>query len=92
MNLGDPFLIYGRCKQAGVPLENNEAWIHAIMAIMIKRDKPGVPRTKEVYDSGHESDWDETQVHQVIISQDVEALCADMSIVLAIQATILRNQ
>ena len=28
MNLGHPFLIYGICKQAGVPLEDNEAWIH----------------------------------------------------------------
>ena len=54
MNLGHPFLIYGLCKQAGVPLEDNEAWIHPIMAIMVKRDKPGVPRTKEVYDSDHE--------------------------------------
>ena len=25
MNLGHPFLIYGLCKQAGVPLEDNEA-------------------------------------------------------------------
>ena len=39
MNLGHPFLIYGLCKQAGVPLEDNEAWIHLIKAIMVKRDK-----------------------------------------------------
>ena len=44
MNLGHPFLIYGLCKQAGVPLEDNEAWIHLIKAIIVKRDKPGVPR------------------------------------------------
>ena len=43
-----------------VPLEDNEAWIHLIKAIMVKRDKPGVPRTEEAYDSGHEpSDEDE---------------------------------
>ena len=52
MNLGHPFLIYGLCKQAGVPLQDNEAWIHPIKAIMVKKDKPGVPRTKEVHDSG----------------------------------------
>ena len=43
MNLGHPFLIYDLCKRAGVPLEDNEAWIHPIKAIMVKRDKPGVP-------------------------------------------------
>ena len=60
MNLGHPFLIYGLCKKAGVPLEDSEAWIHPIKAIMIKKDKSGVPRPKEVYDSGNEpSDKDE---------------------------------
>ena len=54
MKLGHPFLIYGLCKQAGVPLEDNEAWIHPIKAIMVKRDKPGVPRTEAVYDLGNE--------------------------------------
>ena len=54
MNLGHPFLIYGLCKQAGVPLEDNEAWIHPIKAIMVKRDKPGVPRPDAMYDSGNE--------------------------------------
>ena len=54
MNLGHPFLIYGLCKQAKVPLEDNEAWIHPIKAIMVKKDKPGVPRPEEVYDSGNE--------------------------------------
>ena len=42
MNLGHPFLIYGLCKKFGVHLENNEAWIHSIKAIMIKKDKLGV--------------------------------------------------
>ena len=60
MNLGHPFLIYGLCKKAGVPLEDSEAWIHPIKAIMIKKDKSGVPRQEEVYDSGNEpSDEDE---------------------------------
>ena len=43
MNLGHPFLIYGLCKRAGVPLDDNEAWLHPIKAISVKRDKPGVP-------------------------------------------------
>ena len=33
MNLGHPFLIFGLCKQAGVPLDTNEAWLHPIKAI-----------------------------------------------------------
>ena len=45
MNIGHPFLIYGLCKLAGVPLEDNEAWIHPIKAIMVKHDKLGVPTT-----------------------------------------------
>ena len=53
MNLGHPFLIYDLCKQDGVPLEDNEAWIHLIKAIMVKKDKSGVPRPEEVYDSGN---------------------------------------
>ena len=48
-----------------MPLEDNEAWIHPIKAIMVKRDKPGVPRTEEVYDSGHEHlDEDELREYQ----------------------------
>ena len=54
MNLRHPFLIYGLCKQVGVPLDDNEAWIHPIKTIMVKRDKPGVPRLEAVYDSGNE--------------------------------------
>ena len=53
MNLGHPFLSYGLCKQAGVPLEDNEAWIYSIKAIMVKKYKLGVPRPEEVYDSGN---------------------------------------
>ena len=156
MNLGHPFLIYGLCKRAGVPLDDNEAWLHQIKAISVKRDKPGVPRHEGTYDSGHEpSDkeelydyqarfgllgdphgdigqssthpppppppqptseaapssptpdledtvlaltdrfdafWDETQEHRVLITQDMEALRADMRTVLANQATILHQQ
>ena len=153
MNLGHPFLIYSLCKQVGVPLEGIEAWILSIKAIMVKKDKPGVPWPEEVYDSGNEpSDedelrayqsrfgilvgtqgeagqsstqtpplqpsqeedpispsttledqvqdlparfdayWDETQEHWVLISQDMDALRADMHTVVHNQATILCNQ
>ena len=54
MNLGHPFLIYGLCKKAEVPLEDNEAWIHPIKLIVVKKNKLGVLRPKEVYDSGNE--------------------------------------
>ena len=54
INLGHPFLIYGLCKKAGVPLEDNEAWIHPIKAIVVKKDKLGVLRSEAVYDSSHE--------------------------------------
>ena len=127
-----------------MPLEDNEAWIHPIKAIMVKCDKPGVPRPEGVYDSGKEpldedelreyqarfdlpvdpsgdtglsithlpppqptsgaapssptpdledpvlaltdrfdALWDETHEHRVLITQDMEALRADMHIVLA---------
>ena len=62
MNMGHPFLIYGLCKCAGVPLEDNEAWIHPIKAISVKRDKPGVPQPEGVYDSGNEPS-DEDELH-----------------------------
>ena len=155
MNLGHPFLIFGLCKRAGVPLDDNEAWLHPIKAISVKRDTPGVPRPEDPYDSGHEpSDedelreyqaqygslgdpqgdigqssshpppppsqqpqaaapssplpdledpvlslterfdafWDETQEHRVLVTQDMEALRADMHTVLANQAIILQQQ
>ena len=130
-----------------MPLDDNEAWLHPIKAISVKRDKPGVPRPEGIYDSGHEpSDedelhdyqarfgllgdpqgdigqssthppppplpqptseaalssptldfedpvlalterfdafWDETQEHRVLLTQDMEALRADMRTVLA---------
>ena len=62
MNLGHPFLIYGLCKRAEVPLDENEVWLHPIKAISVKRDKPGVPRPEGVYDLGHEPS-DEDEIH-----------------------------
>ena len=62
MNLGHPFLIFGLCKRAGVPLDDNEAWLHPIKAISVKKDKPGVPRPEGVYDSSHEPS-DEDELH-----------------------------
>ena len=50
LNLKHPFLIYGLCKKVGVLLEDNEAWIHPIKAIVVKNDKPGVPQSETVYD------------------------------------------
>ena len=65
MNLGHPFLIYDLCKCAGVPLEDNEAWIHPIKAISVKHDKPVVPRPEGTYCSGNEPlDEDEFQEYQ----------------------------
>ena len=155
MNLGHPFLIFVLCKQAGVPLDDNESWLHPIKAISVKRDTPGVPQPKGVYDSGQEpSDedelpdyrarfgflgdtqddigqssshppppppqqtpaaappspsldledpvlslterfdafWDETKEHRVLVTQDMEALRADMWTILANLAIILQQQ
>ena len=65
MNLGHPFLISGLCKRTGVPLDDNEAWLHPVKAISVKRDTPGVPRPEGVYDSDHEpSDEDELHEYQ----------------------------
>ena len=65
MNLGHPFLIFGLFKRAEVPLDDNDAWLHLIKAISVKRDKPGVPRPEGAYDSGHEpSDEDELHDYQ----------------------------
>ena len=65
MNLGHPFLIFSLCKRAEVPLDDNEAWLHPIKAISVKKDTPDVPRPEEPYDSGHEpSDEDELHDYQ----------------------------
>ena len=67
MNLGHTFLIYGLCKNAGVPLKDNEAWIHPIKVIVVKKDKPSVPRSDAIYDSGHEpSDEEELTAYQTL--------------------------
>ena len=73
MNLGHPFLIYDLCNTAGVPLEDNEAWIHPIKAIVVKKDKSGVPRSDGVYDSGHEpSDDEELAAFQTLFGMSEE--------------------
>ena len=73
MNLGYPFLIYGLCKNAGVSLEDNEAWIHPIKAIVMKKDKPGVPLSDAVYDEGHEpSDEEELTAYQTLFGMREE--------------------
>ena len=67
MNLENPFLIYGLSKNAWVPLEDNEAWIHPIKSIAVKKDKLGVPRFEAVYDSSHEpSDEEELTAYQTL--------------------------
>ena len=67
MNLRHPFLIFGLSKKAEVPLEDNEAWRHLIKAIVVKKNKLGVPRHDEVYDSEHEpSDEDELKAYQTM--------------------------
>ena len=50
-----------------MPLEDNEAWIHPIKAIVVKKDKLGVPRSEAVYDLGHEpSDEEELIAYQTL--------------------------
>ena len=50
-----------------VPSEDNEAWIHPIKAISVKRDKTGVPRLEGTYDSGNDpSDEDELHEYQAL--------------------------
>ena len=48
MNLGHPFLIYGLCMKFGEPLISDEVWIHQIKAILVKKNKSGVPRPEGV--------------------------------------------
>ena len=69
MNLGHPFLIYGLCKKVRVSLEENEALILPIKAIVVKKNKLGVPRSEEVNDSGHEPSYeDELKAYQTLFS------------------------
>ena len=46
-----------------MPLDDNEAWLHPIKTISVKRDTPGVPRPEGVYDYGHEPS-DEDEIHE----------------------------
>ena len=67
MHLGHPLLIYGLCKKAEVPLESNEAWIHPVKAIVVKKNKPCVPRLEGVYEFGNEpSDEEELRSYQAM--------------------------
>ena len=73
MNLEHPFLIYGLCKNAGVLLKDNEAWIHPIKAIFLKKDKSSVPPSDAVYDSGHEpSNEEELTAYQTLFGMREE--------------------
>ena len=50
-----------------MPLESNEAWIHRIKAILVKKNKSGVPRPEEVYDSEDEpSNGEELKAYQTM--------------------------
>ena len=67
MNLGRPFIIYGLCKKSRVPLESNEAWIHSTKAIVVKKNKSGVPILEVVYASKNEpSDKEELKAYQTM--------------------------
>ena len=72
MNLWYPFLIYGLFKNTGVPLEDNEAWIHPIKASVVKKDKQGVPRFDAVYDLGHEPSDEELTPYQTLFDMREE--------------------
>ena len=73
MNLRHPFLIYGLCNNARVPLEDNKAWIHPIKVILMKRDKSSVPRSDVVYDSSHEpTDEEELMAYQTLFGMRKE--------------------
>ena len=75
MNLGHPFLIFRPCKNDKVTLEDNEAWIHPIKATSVKKDKPGVPRPEEVYDSDNErSNEEELRAYQTRFGIQDDAL------------------
>ena len=48
-----------------MPLESNEAWIHPITTIVVKKNKSSVPRPEGVYDSENEpSNNEELRVYQ----------------------------
>ena len=45
MNLGHPFPIYGLCKRAEVPLDDNEAWLHPHQGHISQEGQTGCPTT-----------------------------------------------
>ena len=58
-----------------MPLEDNEAWIHPIKPIVVKKDKLNVPRSNAVYDLGHEpSDEEELTAYQILFGMREETL------------------
>ena len=62
MNLGYPFLIFQLCKQARVPITNQDYLLHPIKAIVVRK-KIGalVPQPQGIVDSGNESTSDENE-------------------------------
>ena len=72
MNLVHPFLIYGLFKNPGVPLKDNEAGIHPIKAIVLIKDKLGVPRSDAIYDSGDEPSEEELTAYQTLFGMSEE--------------------
>ena len=48
-----------------MPLTSDEVWIHLIKAIVVKKNKSGVPRLEGVYDSRNEPlDEEELRAYQ----------------------------
>ena len=42
-----------------MPLTSDKFWIHLIKAIVVKKNKPGVPRPEGLYDSKNETSDEE---------------------------------
>ena len=60
-------------RTLGVPLEDNEAWIHPIKAIVVKKDKSGTPLSDAIYDSSHEpSHEEELTAYQTLFGMSEE--------------------
>ena len=67
---------YSWYSQIGIALEDHTSPINPVLSLTERFD----------------AFWDETQEHRVLVTQDMEALCADMRTVLANQAIILQQQ
>ena len=74
MNLEHPFLIYGICKKAKMPLTSDEVLMHPIKAIIVKKNKPSIPRSERVYDTRNEPlDEEDLRAYQAMHEgKDVE--------------------